>query len=112
MLIQLKLLWTKVKLFFKKYWIILVSTIVGILSLILGIFIATKRNSNTPKVIIAENKKEEVQRQIAEVEAKAAIEIGRAQGREEAVIQEVQAIAQEPDSRKRRERLAALLARN
>ena len=103
------LAWSKIKLFFKKYWIIVVGGLVGILSLIVWFFFANKKDK--PRVVVVKDKREETQRRLAEAEAKAAVEIGRAQGREEAVKQEVEEIQREPDSRKRRERLAALLAR-
>ena len=104
------LIWTKLKLICKKYWILLVSVLVGVLSLLAWVFLRPVKKA-PPAVVVIKDKREEVHRQLAEVEAQAAIEIGRAQGREEEVIQQVEEIRQEPSSRKRRERLAALAAR-
>jgi len=102
------LIWTKIKLVLKKYWIFFVSGLLAVLSVLAWVFM---RPSKKPIHIVVKDKREETHRKLAEAEAKAAIEIGRAQGREEAVQIEVENIRQEPDSRKRRERLAALLAR-
>ena len=103
------LAWSKIKLFFKKYWIIIVGGLLGVLSFLAWFLFGNKKEN--PRVVVVKDKREETQRKLAEAEAKAAIEIGRAQGREEAVKQEVESIQREPDSRRRRERLAALLAR-
>lgn len=103
------LAWSKVKLVFKKYWVIIVGGLLGFLSLLSWFLFENKKEK--PRVVVVKDKKEETQRRLAEVEAKAAVEIGRAQGQEESVKQEVEEIQREPDSRKRRERLAALLAR-
>ena len=102
-------IWTKIKLFLKKYWILCVSVLVGIFSFLA--FLATRPGKKKPLRIIVNDKVEETHRKLAEVEADAAIEIGKAQGREEAVQQEITNIKQEPSSKKRRERIAALLAR-
>jgi hypothetical protein len=105
------LIWSKLKLFLKKYWILFVSGILGVLSLLAWLLTRPSKKTKPVKVVV-EDKVEETHRKIAEVEAETAIEIGRAQGKEEAVKEEVEEIRREPSSRKRRERLAALMARS
>lgn len=104
-----KIIWTKIKLFLKKYWIICVSILLGLFSFLA--FLVSRPTKKQPVRIVVDNKVEETHRKLAEVEAKAVIEIGKAQGREEVVTQEIEHIKQEPSSQKRRERIAALLAR-
>lgn len=104
----LKVLWVGTKKFFKKYWTIFVSLLIGSLSLLIWLL---PRKEKKPVVLRVKDTVAETHAKLAETEAKASLEIGKVQGREEEVKEQVEQIKKEPDSRKRHEALIELYKR-
>jgi uncharacterized tellurite resistance protein B-like protein len=90
----------------KVLWIVLAAVgLALLLVLVIPLLVRNKKSGQSPVREIIEKTKLEVDK--AEIEAQ--IEIAKAQGKEEAVIKELESIKKETDRRKRLERLSALL---
>jgi hypothetical protein len=97
---------SKVKTFLTKFgWYI-----AGVFLLALAVFALVLRRKPSPTDINPITQViETVKLQIDKAELQATIETERARGAEQSKLDELESISQEPDSRKRRERLARLL---
>ena len=90
----------------KAFWVVLAAIgLALLLVLIIPLLVRNKKTNQSPiKEII-----EKTQLEIDKAEIEAQVEIAKAEGKEEAVIRELEEIKKETDRKKRLERLSELL---